>query len=179
HAGADSQGRSVFRLGNGTDGSDPSAERYREALDALDAIDGISIIAAPGLEYLSSSSGHSHRTGRHAERRGAYRIAVLDGPQAQTVGQIRNIRATMDSDHAALYHPWIVVQNPDARPGDRSRPLEIPVPPSGHVCGIYARNDIEKSVAKAPAAISNPNNDTRGRYRVNSPNAIAPQFHQR
>src|SRR5690606_7598331 len=151
-AGADPQGRSVVRLGNGTDGAEPIAARYQEALAALDAIDGISIIAAPGSS-ASATHAQAIRTElvTNAEARGAYRIAVLDGPPAQTVGQIRNVRATMDSDHAALYHPWVIVSNPDARPGDRSRPLEIAVPPSGHVSGIYARNDAERGVYKAPA----------------------------
>lgn len=151
-AGADPQGRSTFRLGNGSDGAEPIAARYQEALAALDAIEGISIVAAPGS---SASAAHAQaiRTElvTNVEARGAYRIAVLDGPPAQTVGQIRNVRATMDSDHAALYHPWVIVSNPDARPGDRSQPLEIAVPPSGHVSGIYARNDAERGVYKAPA----------------------------
>ena len=126
--------------------------RVIKKLAALDAIDGISIIAAPGSS-ASATHAQAIRTElvTNAEARGAYRIAVLDGPPAQTVGQIRNVRATMDSDHAALYHPWVIVSNPDARPGDRSRPLEIAVPPSGHVSGIYARNDAERGVYKAPA----------------------------
>ncbi|HVH99853.1 MAG TPA: phage tail sheath subtilisin-like domain-containing protein [Enhygromyxa sp.] len=176
--GADSTGRAVFPLGLGSDGGDPGSERYREGLEALDAIDGISIIAAPGSSESTVAQAIRTELVANAEARGAYRIAVLDGPAAQTVGQIRNIRATMDSDHAALYHPWIVVSNPDARPGDSSRPLELAVPPSGHICGIYARNDAERGVHKAPAnevvigALRFESNVTMGQQEVLNPEGI-------
>ena len=38
-----------------------------------------------------------------------------------------------------------------ARPGVESIPREILLPPSGFICGIYARNDLERGVHKAPA----------------------------
>jgi hypothetical protein len=44
-----------------------------------------------------------------------------------------------------------VVANPNARPGNDRVPKEIALPPSGFICGIYARNDIERGVFKAPA----------------------------
>jgi uncharacterized protein len=177
-AGADGTGRSTFLLGTGSDGGDPSAERFREGLAALNGIDGISIIAAPGSSMATQAEAIRAELIANAEARGAYRIAVLDGPAAQTVSQIRNIRATMDSDHAALYHPWVVVANPDARPGDHSQPLELAVPPSGHVCGIYARNDAERGVYKAPAnevvvgALRFESNVTMGQQEVLNPEGI-------
>ena len=177
-AGADAQGRSTFRLGNGTDGGEPLAERFAEALAALDALEGVSIIAAPGSSALPNGEAIRGALIANAEARGTYRIAVLDGPPAQTISQIRDVRATMDSDHAALYHPWIVVANPDARPGDRNRPLEIAVPPAGHVCGIYARNDAERGVHKAPAnevvlgALRFESNVTMGQQEVLNPEGI-------
>lgn len=177
-SGADPAGRRVFQLGNGSDGAEPSSTRYEEGLAALDAVDGISITAAPGSSSSSTADAIRRALVANAEARGAYRITVLDGPAAQTLSQIRNVRANMDSDHAALYHPWIVVANPDARPGDRSRPLEIAVPPSGHVCGIYARNDAERGVHKAPAnevvtgALRFESNITSGQQEVLNPEGI-------
>jgi phage tail sheath protein FI len=50
----------------------------------------------------------------------------------------------MDSSYAALYYPWYTIVDPVTR-------QEINVPPSGAVAGIYARNDIERAVYKAPA----------------------------
>jgi phage tail sheath protein FI len=55
------------------------------------------------------------------------------------------VRSRIDSKYAALYHPWVVVQNP-LQSGQ-----EIALPPSGFICGIYARNDAERGVHKAPA----------------------------
>jgi uncharacterized protein len=43
------------------------------------------------------------------------------------------------------------VSNPLARPGREDIPREIALPPSGFVCGIYARNDVARGVHKAPA----------------------------
>ena len=41
--------------------------------------------------------------------------------------------------------------HPLARPGREDIPKEIALPPSGFVSGIYARNDVERGVWKAPA----------------------------
>jgi phage tail sheath protein FI len=87
----------------------------------------------------------------HAESRRAYRIAVLDLPRDQTPGQARSLRGLIDSRYAAVYYPWVVVPNPLARPGREDIPRELALPPSGFVSGIYARNDVERGVWKAPA----------------------------
>ena len=53
-------------------------------------------------------------------------------------------RETVDSDYAAMYHPWIQVLDQQAK-----KPAFIP--PSGSVCGIFARSDATRGVHKAPA----------------------------
>jgi phage tail sheath protein FI len=60
---------------------------------------------------------------------------------------VRNLRGTIDSTHAALYYPWVTVDDPLAV----GEPAELSLPPSGFVAGIYARNDTERGVHKAPA----------------------------
>ena len=77
-------------------------------------------------------------------------MAVLDAPPAVTPGVMRELRGLVDSSRAALYYPWVIVANPLAGPSS-TQPAEIALPPSGHVCGIYARNDVERGVHKAPA----------------------------
>jgi phage tail sheath protein FI len=79
----------------------------------------------------------------HAENM-HYRIAVLDSGDGQSISEVRNMRATFDSSYAAFYYPWIRILDPVTR-------QEIHIPPSGSVAGIYARNDIERAVYKAPA----------------------------
>jgi phage tail sheath protein FI len=65
----------------------------------------------------------------------------MSGVQAQ--------RQQFDTKYAALYHPWLLV--PDPYPATAGAPADVPIPPSGHVVGIYARTDIERGVHKAPA----------------------------
>jgi phage tail sheath protein FI len=140
-------------LAGGDDGGAPTEAEYRLALGAIAALEDVSIVAAPG------SSAYGADTARavmgtliaHAEARRAYRIAVLDTPPGQIPGDVRTLRGTVDSRYAALYYPWVVVANPNARPGREDIPREIALPPSGYVCGIYARNDVQRGVHKAPA----------------------------
>jgi phage tail sheath protein FI len=82
-----------------------------------------------------------------------YRIALLDPPRFSSgkesveLGEIQAWRRRFDSKYAALYFPWLLVYDP-LQPFAR---LVRPVPPSGHVAGIYARTDFETGVHKAPA----------------------------
>jgi phage tail sheath protein FI len=73
-----------------------------------------------------------------------YRIAVLDSGDKQTVADVRDMRGKIDSSYAAFYYPWIKIVDPVTL-------QEIDIPPSGSVAGIYARNDINRAVYKAPA----------------------------
>jgi len=76
-----------------------------------------------------------------------YRVAVLDCPPGVTPGEIRELRATLDSTRAALYYPWVTIDDPLAT----ATPQQLSLPPSGFVAGIYARNDTDRGVHKAPA----------------------------
>jgi hypothetical protein len=108
-------------------------------------------VAAPGSSAYGDAQGILGTLISHAERARAYRIAVLDTPAGKAVSEAREIRGRVDSKYAALYYPWVVVSNPLARAGDASVPRELALPPSGFVCGVYARNDVERGVHKAPA----------------------------
>src|SRR5262249_11538093 len=124
-------------------------ESFKTGLMALEDIEDISIIAAPGSSFgFESSYGADARTIislllSHAERM-RYRIAVLDSGDSQTISDVRAMRANIDSKYGALYYPWVRVLDPITR-------KEIYLPPSGFVAGIYARNDINRAVYKAPA----------------------------
>ncbi|QSA98390.1 phage tail sheath subtilisin-like domain-containing protein [Methylococcus sp. EFPC2] len=140
-----------YTLADGTDGAAPTNAEYALALAEIAALEDVSIVAAPGSSAYADAQAIRNSLITHAEARRAYRIAVLDTPPAQTPGQVRTLRGQMDSTRAALYYPWVVVSNPNARAGREDIPREIALPPSGHVCGIYARNDVERGVYKAPA----------------------------
>lgn len=153
----DTEGRRLLTLSGGSDGNAPTlgAETtegsYAAALALLSGLEDVSIVAAPGSSAYAEGPAVQNALIAHAERRRAYRIAVLDCAPRQTPGDMRTARGRVDSRHAALYYPWVVVANPLARPGRDDIPREIELPPSGFVTGIYARNDVQRGVHKAPA----------------------------
>ena len=131
----------------GTDGDAPDGTEATVALNYLLGMEDISIVGAPGLSHIASVQGALIA---HADKRRSYRIAVLDAAPNQLVSEVRTARGLIDSTHAALYYPWVVVTNPLASPRN-TEPAEITVPPSGFVAGIYARTDVERGVWKSPA----------------------------
>ena len=154
-----SQSENSFTLTGGNDGAAPTssttisgAVSYEDALEVLEEIEDISIIGAPGHSTLGSTTypAVQQQLISHAERM-KYRIAVLDTPENQTISEARAVRSQIDSSYAALYYPWVTVANPLARPGNEQIPREINLPPSGFITGIYARNDVDRGVWKAPA----------------------------
>lgn len=127
--------------------ADPEQD-YATGLKQLEMLEDIAIVAAPGSTWqyaarVNDVNAILNLLIAHAERM-RYRIAVLDAPEALKIAEIRKLKAKLDSKHAALYYPWVTVFDPVSR-----QPLNLP--PSGFVCGIYARNDTERAVWKAPA----------------------------
>ena len=129
--------------------ADPTA-RFKTGLRQLEEVEDLSIVAAPGCTAPYDSVHDRIQADAtlglliaHAERM-RYRIAVLDSPPAQDLDQVRNLRDKFNSKFAALYYPWVTVLDPVSR-------QELNLPPSGFVAGIYARNDIQRAVWKAPA----------------------------
>lgn len=132
-------------------GEDPAITKanYDGALALIEGIDDVSIVAAPGYTEVDPAVALSLIS--HAEKRRSYRIAVLDVPARKSVADAQLAKAAIDSKYAAIYYPWIVAPNPDFDPNDANADAEVALPPSGFLCGIYARNDIERGVHKAPA----------------------------
>jgi len=147
------------RLEGGSDGDRPGPGEYegddggasgeKSGLKAFEDVEEISILAGPGstfgLEgtYTAEAQTITRLLIAHCELM-RYRVAVLDSGDAQTLGNVRNFRAGIDTTRAALYYPWVRVFDPFTE-------REIHLPPSGFVSGIYARNDVDRGVHKAPA----------------------------
>ncbi len=146
-------------LAGGRDGQRPGAGDYqgredpttgtKSGLMAFQDIEDISIVAAPGAT-LGLDNGYStdgpaivRNLISHCELM-RYRVAVLDSGDGQVVSEVRQLRAGLDSTRAALYYPWVRLLDPITEE-------EIHLPPSGFVAGIWARNDIQFGVHKAPA----------------------------
>ncbi|KAA3656315.1 MAG: phage tail protein [Calditrichaeota bacterium] len=134
----------------GADGGSSTDKGSKSGLRSFEDIEDISIIAAPGstAEYSNVNVKPVADTVTrllisHCERM-RYRVAVLDSADNHLVSQVRSYRGQLDSTHAALYYPWVRILDPVTN-------QEINLPPSGFISGIYARNDVETGVHKAPA----------------------------
>jgi uncharacterized protein len=130
------------------EGAQRASDDAKTGLLALEDIDDISIVAAPGSThgYIGNEDAvHAvvNSLIQHAQKM-RYRIAVIDAGNAMTVAQVREMRSQFDTSYAAFYYPWITILDPIT-----NQPAEMP--PSGFVAGIYARNDINRAVYKAPA----------------------------
>lgn len=130
-------------------GQDPSTADHVQALAATEAIEDVAIVAAPGSTALALGPGRANRPLEiarallaHVQRSGAHRFAVLDTPPGLTVAQALSWRKQLRAVHAALYYPWL------ASLGGSNN---VWLPPSGFVCGIYARVDARRGVHRAPA----------------------------
>lgn len=155
----------VINLTKGSDGSEPTGADYigrdggfadlireddftkqKNGLLAFEAVPNISIVAAPAAAAAQDRQAINNAVITHcAEMK--YRVAVLDISENQTVTSALDERNEFSSKYAAIYYPWIYVSDP--RPGKGGQRLKLP--PSGFVAGIYARNDTERAVFKAPA----------------------------
>lgn len=127
----------------GQDNSDPA---NRTGLYTFNNVDDISIVACPGR----TSATMQEALITHCEFL-RYRFAVLDGPPPpnDSLTDVQTQRQQFDTKYAALYHPWLLIPDPFAT--NLANIANYPIPPSGHVVGIYARTDIERGVHKAPA----------------------------
>ena len=149
-------------------GQDADDVADRTGIHALTGVDDVSIVAVPG----QSGQVVQNAMLTHCERM-RYRIAVLDSAPNARLGDVQTQRQQFDSTRGALYYPWLVIADPFGRPGDR-----LAVPPSGHVCGAFARTDTERGVHKAPANVVVRNildlqaNVTTGEQEILNPRGI-------
>jgi hypothetical protein len=126
----------------------------RTGFGGLEAIDEITMVAVPDLMAAYEHGAideEALRAGQqaliaHCELMGD-RVAIIDPPpglNARDMRQWRQNTAGYDSNYAALYYPWIKVFDPKVGKAKL-------VPPSGHMAGVWSRNDAERGVHKAPA----------------------------
>ncbi len=166
-------GDTVHRLTGGNDGAMPGAvsnppgapsflgeeadpddaTKKAHGLAALGEIDDIAIVAIPdAAKQDPEDRSFTIHDGLLAHCQTLkYRIAVVDGPPHASMNRVREYRGRFDSKYGAFYHPWIEILDPLERPSQGAPPGRLTLPPSGFVCGIYARSDIERGVHKAPA----------------------------
>ena len=126
----------------------------RSGFGGLETVDEITMLCVPDLMSayqqgaidLEAVQAVQLAMFGHCELMGD-RIAILDPPpglNAQQVKEWRVDKAGYDSAFAAMYYPWIKTANP----GTGAIGF---MPPSGHMAGIWGRNDDTRGVHKAPA----------------------------
>jgi len=126
----------------------------RSGVEGLASLDDITMLVVPDL--MTAMPGQTLDLGmvkavqtmmiNHCEMMGD-RMAVLDAPpdlNPQEIKEWRMETAAFDSSYGVLYYPWIEVMDPVT-----NRPMNLP--PSGHMAGVWARNDSTRGVHKAPA----------------------------
>jgi uncharacterized protein len=157
-------GRRCYVVNIGPGGSVAGDARKGTGVHALASYDEPSTICAPGF----TSPADQGALIDFCENNG-YMFAVLDGPERVTDvkeltevatveapatagegegGARRTPRSTArrprETKQAACYFPWLVMKDPFGTGN-------VTVPPSGHMAGIYAFNDVQRGVHKAPA----------------------------
>ncbi len=152
----------------------------RTGFAGLEAIDEITMLSVPDL-MAARDRGLLDDEGVRAVQSAMIthcelmrdRMAILDTPPGLNAQQVKAWRAeaNYDSKYAALYWPWIKVMDPlSGAPAF--------VPPSGHMAGIWARNDATRGVHKAPAnevvrgAIALELNLTKGEHDQLNPDGV-------
>lgn len=134
-------------------------------IHAFDVVDEINIMAAPDVINLNTED---YNVGRgvtleminYCGKRGDC-IFVVDTPPSLSIQQVKAYKEAsgdyqgnpFNSSYAALYYPWIFINDPLT--GKRKL-----VPPSGSVVGTYAYVDSTRGVHKAPAGITDGYLDT-------------------
>jgi uncharacterized protein len=127
----------------------------RTGLSGFEATDDITMVCMPDLMALYQA-GTLSMDGVKAVQLAAIahcekmkdRFVILDCPpglKPQAMKDWRMNVAGYDTKYGAVYYPWIKVADPSGESEG------VVVPPSGYMAGIYARNDNERGVHKAPA----------------------------
>jgi phage tail sheath protein FI len=86
-------------------------------------------------------------------------VAMLDVPRGFDIDQARDWRDRFDSKYAAIYYPWLRVQDPTGARGATRL-----VPPAAHVAGLTGHTDHQVGVHRAAANL--PLKDVLGLERL-------------
>jgi len=128
----------------------------RTGLAALELVPDVDLLAAPdclwlfrrnrGKQGLAFSTLKDvlvlHEAMISQCERMQNRFAILSSPFPDDLERTREYRLLFDTNFAALYFPWLIVE----KGGEK-----VEVPPCGHVAGIFARCDENFGVFRSPA----------------------------
>jgi uncharacterized protein len=134
---------------------DQSAQSLSDGLEAISSLNTIDLVCSPDLVTPDVIKGNPEAAYAlqqmvvdHCEMMND-RFAILDScydptaSKSKTNDQVWEQWSAIDGKNGALYYPWVIPRG--SGPGGK------PVPPCGHVAGVYSRTDRERGVHKAPA----------------------------
>ena len=128
----------------GADSDDPTG---RSGLYSLLNVPDISIVAIPGQGTPAVQQAIVTQC-----ETSLYRFGILDAQYPDSaIADVQSQRQQFDTKFAALYYPWLTI--PEPNPVNLNNILDFPLPPSGHIAGIYAQVDDSRGVFKAPANV--------------------------
>jgi len=113
-----------------------------QGLQTIEALNTIDLICVPDIMQLTSISEIMQLQAlvlEHCDRMGD-RFAILDSLNTANLVEINQQRQQLVGNNGAIYGSWIMVET-----------LSVPIPPCGHIAGIYAQNDRESGVHRSPA----------------------------
>lgn len=113
-----------------------------QGLQTIEALNTIDLICVPDIMQLTSISEIMQLQAlvlEHCDRMGD-RFAILDSLNTANLLEINQQRQQLVGNNGAIYGSWIMVET-----------LSVPIPPCGHIAGIYAQNDRESGVHRSPA----------------------------
>ena len=141
---------------------DDTAQSLEAGLQAISALNTIDLVCAPDLVKNAMKSEAAFERQQeaafelqqlvvnHCETMND-RFAILDScydltaSKRESNDQVWKQWSAIDGKNGAVYYPWVKVR------GSAGEAKHVPVPPCGHVAGVYARTDRERGVHKAPA----------------------------
>jgi Bacteriophage tail sheath protein len=156
----DNGGRTAYILNvTPQSGLDPAPDDFigqqgtrPRGLQALERIDDVDLLVAPDLMFQYGRSVAFMDAPRvlavqramidHCEKLHD-RFCLLDALPDQGLKEAVEWRRNFDSSHASFYFPYIKVR--------KGEEVLAPLPPSGHIAGMIARNDKVEGVHRAPA----------------------------
>jgi len=119
-----------------------SMDTLGQGLQTIEALNTIDLICVPDIMQLTSIREIMQLQAlvlEHCDRMGD-RFAILDSLNTANLEEINQQRQQLIGNNGAIYGSWIMVET-----------VSYPIPPCGHIAGIYAQNDRESGVHRAPA----------------------------
>ena len=120
---------------------DNTLDALKKGLEASEIVENIDLVCAPDIMKGDTQDilEMQREILSHCEKMGD-RFAILDAVNSADVQAINGQKQGLISHYGALYAPWFRIEN-----------RKNPIPPCGHIAGIYAQSDRAGGVHAAPA----------------------------